>query len=64
MQLEGFKDRSQWSAESETSFMKIRKKLLNSINGIGRLPESMHYKGQSCSTVPASEMIADIIDNQ
>lgn len=63
-ELENHKDRTEWSEESRTAFGKIRRKLLNSINNIQRLPETLHYKGLSCSSIPASEMIANLLDHK
>lgn len=63
-ELENHKDRTEWSEESKTAFGKIRKKLLNSINSIQRLPETLCYKGISCNSMPASEMLAHLIDNK
>lgn len=63
-QLENHRDRAEWSEESEVAFGKIRKKLLNSINSIQRLPDTLCYKGVSCNSIPASEMLAKIIDNK
>lgn len=62
--IENYKDRDQWSEESKDSFAKIRKKLLNHINGIARLPSELCYQGIPCNSVPASKILADMIDNK
>lgn len=63
-ELENHKDRTEWSSESKTSFSKIRRKLLNGINSAQRLPETLCYKGVSCNSIPASEMLVNIIDHK
>jgi len=62
-QFEG-KDREEWSAVTAEAFNKIRRKLLNNINGIARLPSALHCQNISISNVPVSEMLARIIDNK
>ena len=61
--LENYKNREEWSDESQEAFSKVRKKLLNNINNIARLPETLHYKGSPCNSAPSGEMIAQIINN-
>lgn len=63
-QLENHKDRDEWTADTTEAFMKIRKKLLNHANGIARLPLTLHCKGVPINSVPASEFIANMIDNK
>lgn len=63
-ELEDHKDRAEWSEDSKAAFGKIRRKLLNSINSVQRLPETLHCKGISINSVPASEMLAHMIDHQ
>ena len=62
--LEDGKQKDEWSAEAKQSFGRIRHKLLDVANAIGRLPKTLHYKGISCSDTKLSDMIADIIDNK
>ena len=62
--LEDYKNPKEWSEESKSSFAKIRKKILNSMNGIARLPETLCRDGVPCNSVPVSKMIADMIDNK
>lgn len=61
--LENGKQKSEWSEETLRSFNRIRHKLLDVGNSIGRLPKTLHYKGVSCSEAKLSEVIADMIDN-
>ena len=61
-QIENHKARNDWSEESKESFSKIRRKLLNNINGIARLPGTLCHNGIPCNSIPASEMMARILD--
>lgn len=61
-QIEDYKPKEYWSEESKDSFFRIRKKLLNHINGIARLPSTLCCDGIPINSVPASEMVADIIN--
>ena len=62
--LENHKDRSEWSEESTEEFGEIRRKLLNNINNIARLPATLHHKGVPCTAIPANEMLANMINNR
>ena len=61
--LENGKQKDEWSAEAKQSFSRIRHKLLDIANAVGRLPKTLHYKGVSCSEVKLSDFVADIIDS-
>ncbi len=60
--LEDDKQKDEWSAEAKQSFGRIRHKLLDIANAVGRLPKTLHYKGVSCSEIKLSDLIADIVD--
>lgn len=62
-QMEGYKDRTFWSDESRKLFGEIRGRLLNNANNIQRLPETLCCKGVPINSMPASEMLAKIMDN-
>ena len=61
--LEEGKQKADWSQETQQSFNKIRHKLLDVANSVGRLPKTLHYKGVSCSEMKLSEAIAEMIDS-
>ena len=60
--LQGSRSKEEWDTETMEHFQKIRHKLLDQANAIERLPQSLHYKGVSCSAINVSEMLANIID--
>ena len=61
---ENYKDRDQWDEETKDAFVKIRKKLLNGINGIARLPNTLCYQGHSCNSLTGGEFIAKLINHE
>lgn len=61
--FEDGKQKEEWSEEAKRDFNKIRHKLLDVGNSIGRLPKTLHYKGVSCSEAKLSEVIAEMIDS-
>lgn len=61
--FENGKQKNEWTQESLQGFNRIRHKLLDVANSVGRLPKTLHYKGVSCSETRLSELIADMIDN-
>lgn len=60
--LEDGKSKDEWDEDTMTRFQKIRHKLLDQANAIERLPQTLHYKNVSCSSVNLSEAIAEIIN--
>lgn len=60
--LQNGKTKSEWDDEAMQNFNRIRHKLLDVSNAIGRLPKTLQYKGVSCSEVNLTEFIADMID--
>lgn len=62
--LQNYKDKDNWDPEALEDFQTIRKKLLNNANNIGRLPQTLCYKGVPCANVSMSEIIAKIINDQ
>lgn len=61
---ENYKDRDQWDDEQKELFGKIRKKLLDGVNGIARLPNSLNYKGRPCNSMTGGELIASLINRK
>jgi len=61
--LEDGKQKADWKEDTTQNFNKIRHKLLDVANAVGRLPKTLHYKGVSCSEVKLSELIAEIVNN-
>lgn len=61
--LEDGKQKTEWKEDTTQSFNKIRHKLLDVANAVGRLPKTLHYKGVSCSEVKLSELIAEIVNS-
>lgn len=57
------KQKEEWDPQVLNDFQKIRHKLLDQANSIERLPQTLCYKGISCSSIKASELIAEVIDN-
>ena len=45
------------------AFMKIRKQMLDAANSIGRLPDTMQYKGSSIKAMSSGDYIASLVDN-
>ena len=60
--LQGSRSKDEWDSETMERFQKIRHKLLDQANAIERLPQTLHYKGVSCSNVNLSEYLAGILD--
>lgn len=63
-QMEDYKEKADWSNESKEEFAKIRRGLLNCINGSQRLPETLCYKNTPINAIPAGELMAKLIDNR
>lgn len=61
--LEDGKQKTEWKEDTIQSFNKIRHKLLDVANAVGRLPKTLHYKGVSCSEVKLSELLAEIVNS-
>lgn len=62
--LQNYKDKENWDEEAKEDFQNIRKKLFNNANNIGRLPQTLCYKGIPCANVNMGELLAKIIDNK
>ena len=62
--LQNYKDKEDWDPEVKEDFKAIRKKLFNNANNIGRLPQTLCYKGVPCANVNMSELLAKIIDHK
>ena len=61
-QVEGYKERQDWSEESQETFGKMRKRLLNNINNIQRLPDTLCCKGVPINSMSSGEMMAKILN--
>lgn len=59
-----FGSKEEWDDDASASFQKIRHKLLDQANAIERLPNTLRYKGVSCSARNLSEILAEIINNK
>lgn len=60
-ELQGGKQKENWSSDAVDLFQRIRNKLLDAANNIGRLPQNLCCNGKNINAVSQGEYFAGVI---